>query len=133
MSGTSVAPKLVGLVVAMGFLGLGPGAVLIDEVSMIVKRNKQQRRDADEATVAPPGEESSNILHNHQTDGISPCHLPPGATVSIPRKFTKPMNLPPGMDIPHYPQQQPFPWMTLNSASEASPPLSVSTTHESNT
>lgn len=136
-----MAPKLVGLVVAMGFFGLGPGTVLVEEISTTLKRKRKHQREEDEAAVAPPGEESHR--HGHQTDdrqtptgwGAAPAptaNIPRRFTeVNVPRRFTETLSHPPGIDLPHYPQQhQPYGSTTPINATGVP---SLSSNHESST
>lgn len=57
MSWASTAPKIAGLLFAMGFFGLGPGTVLIEELSMSWKKKREHQQDEASAAVTPPGEE----------------------------------------------------------------------------
>jgi hypothetical protein len=77
MSVASTSVKLAGLVVAMGLFGMGPGAVLLDELKASwEKRRAEQQREKDDhaAIVAPPGEEppdpQSRPHHVHPLDEV---------------------------------------------------------------
>jgi hypothetical protein len=85
MSFSSTATKIGGLVVALGFFGLGPGSVAIEEIVAKVQKHRQQQLEQDESNVRPPGEEEHEG-YRHKDTSLPTTISPP------PRTYTKHMN-----------------------------------------